>query len=90
MPGSIFHFSPANPGWIVTNPPYGARLHQGGDLRDLYAQFGNVLRQKCPGWHLSLLCSDPVLTGQLHLELETAFSSTNGGIHVKLSQGKIV
>jgi len=78
---------PENPGWIVTNPPYGARLHQGGDLRDLYAQFGNILRQECPGWHLSLLCSDHLLTGQLHLPLETAFSTTNGGIRVRLSRG---
>ncbi len=30
---------PAGPGWVVTNPPYGLRVSQGKDLRDLYAQF---------------------------------------------------
>ena len=80
---------PSHPGWVVTNPPYGSRLNQGGDLRDLYAQFGNVLRQHCPGWNLSILCSDPILTGQLHIPLETAFSTTNGGIRVRLSRGVV-
>ena len=80
---------PSHPGWVVTNPPYGTRLNQGGDLRDLYAQFGNVLRQKCPGWKLSILCSDPILLGQLQLGLETTLSTTNGGIHVRLSRGML-
>jgi putative N6-adenine-specific DNA methylase len=80
---------PARPGWVVTNPPYGARLNQGGDLRDLYAQFGNVLRQNCPGWNLSVLCSDPVLLGQMRFMLDTTLTTTNGGISVKLSTGLV-
>jgi putative N6-adenine-specific DNA methylase len=80
---------PAPPGWVVTNPPYGARLNQGGDLRDLYAQFGNVLRQNCHGWSLSVLCSDPILLGQMHLRLDASLTTTNGGISVKLSSGLI-
>ena len=32
--------APDKPGWIVTNPPYGVRVSQGKDLRDLYARFG--------------------------------------------------
>jgi putative N6-adenine-specific DNA methylase len=35
---------PAGPGWLVANPPYGVRLGKTGDLRDLYAQLGKVLR----------------------------------------------
>ncbi len=40
---------PLGPGWVVTNPPYGVRVSGGRDLRNLYAQFGNVLRARCPG-----------------------------------------
>ena len=49
---------PPGMGWIVCNPPYGVRLRGGGDLRDLYARFGAVLRRRCPGWRVALLCAD--------------------------------
>jgi putative N6-adenine-specific DNA methylase len=74
-------------GWIVTNPPYGLRLSPGKDLRDLYAQFAKVLRQKCPGWVLSVLCSDLALLGQMHFKLDTSLSLVNGGIRVRLGRG---
>ena len=74
-------------GWVVTNPPYGLRLSAGKDLRNLYAQFGNVLREKCPGWNLSVLCSDLVLLGQMHVRMDTSLSLVNGGIRVRLGRG---
>jgi putative N6-adenine-specific DNA methylase len=80
---------PHGPGWVVTNPPYGIRLSAGKDLRDLYAQFGNVLRRSCPGWDLAVLCSDPVLLGQLHFDLDTSLGFVNGGIRVRLARTKI-
>ena len=76
-------------GWVVTNPPYGLRLSEGKDLRNLYAQFGNVLREKCPGWHLSVLCSDRALLGQMHIQMDTSLSLVNGGIRVRLGRGKV-
>jgi putative N6-adenine-specific DNA methylase len=80
---------PADAGWIVTNPPYGLRVSQGKDLRDLYAQFGNVIQQKCPGWTLAVLCSDPVLLGQVQIRLDTSLSFVNGGLRVRLGRGKV-
>jgi putative N6-adenine-specific DNA methylase len=76
-------------GWVVTNPPYGLRISEGKDLRNLYAQFGNVLREKCPGWNVSVLCSDPALLGQMRLRLDTSLGLVNGGIHVRLGQGSV-
>jgi 23S rRNA (guanine2445-N2)-methyltransferase / 23S rRNA (guanine2069-N7)-methyltransferase len=58
-------------------------------LRNLYAQFGNVLRQHCPGWDLSVLCSDPVLLGQMRIPLDTSLGLVNGGINVRLGRGKV-
>ena len=63
---------PQRIGWVVTNPPYGLRLGEGRDLRNLYAQFGNVMHAKCPGWHLGILCSDRMLLGQTHIDLDTS------------------
>jgi len=80
---------PPQPGWVVTNPPYGLRISEGRDLRNLYAQFGNVLREKCPGWNLSVLCSDPSLLRQVHTRLDTSLALVNGGVRVRLGRGKV-
>jgi putative N6-adenine-specific DNA methylase len=74
-------------GWVVTNPPYGLRVSQGKDLRNLYAQFGNVLHAECPGWDLSVMCSDLVLLGQLQIKFDTSLTLVNGGIRVRLGRG---
>lgn len=70
-------------GWVVSNPPYGSRV--GGDVRDLYARFGAVLRERAPGWHVALMVSKdtPVQQAKLPLDrLETAVTTSNGGVPV--------
>ncbi len=81
---------PKEKGWLVTNPPYGVRVSEGRDLRNLYAQFGNVLRQKCPGWALAVLCNDRALLGQVGLKLDTSVGMVNGGIRAVLGRGNVV
>jgi putative N6-adenine-specific DNA methylase len=82
---------PAGPGWVVTNPPYGRRLDEGHDLRNLYARLGQVLRQRCPGWHLALLSSDVRLEHALGMDIDEAgrLPLLNGGVRVSLIQGRI-
>ncbi len=80
---------PPSPGWVVTNPPYGMRISAGKDLRNLYAQFGNVLRKQCPGWQVAVLCNDRVLLGQMHLDLDTSLGFVNGGIPVRVGRGTV-
>jgi putative N6-adenine-specific DNA methylase len=75
---------PPGPGWIVTNPPYGVRLRKTKDLRNLYAQLGKVLRTKCPGWHVTLLCSSARLIHSTGLEFDNGISVMNGGLKVRL------
>jgi putative N6-adenine-specific DNA methylase len=84
---AISAIEPSGIGWVVTNPPYGVRVSAHKDLRNLYAQFGNILRQKCPGWYFTVLCSDLQLLGNLGLPLETSLSLVNGGLPVKLARG---
>jgi putative N6-adenine-specific DNA methylase len=75
---------PPSVGWVITNPPYGARARGGADLRDLYARFGSILRVGFAGWHLAMLAADPRLAGQVGLgRLRCVFSTTNGGIAVQ-------
>lgn len=73
-------------GWVVTNPPYGIRVSARNDLRNLYAQIGNVLRAHCPGWRVAILCSDPALLAQTGFRLDTSFSMVNGGVNVRLGR----
>ena len=76
-------------GWVVTNPPYGIRVSGSKDLRNLYAQIGNVLRAQFQGWQVAILCSDPNLLRQTGLRLDTSFSMINGGLNVRLGRGKV-
>jgi putative N6-adenine-specific DNA methylase len=83
--------APDGPGWVVTNPPYGLRLSEHHDLRNLYARFGQVLRQRCPGWQLALLSSDVRLDHALGLDLDEyrRLPLLNGGVRVSLIQARI-
>ncbi|MGC9393410.1 MAG: THUMP domain-containing class I SAM-dependent RNA methyltransferase [Anaerolineae bacterium] len=80
---------PPEPGWVITNPPYGVRVSANKDLRNLYAQFGNVLRDKCPEWHVTFLCNSLRLIGQTRLPVETAYVWNNGGLRVRVAQGLV-
>ncbi len=82
---------PPGPGWVVTNPPYGLRLSEQGDLRNLYARFGQVLRQRCAGWWVAVLTSDPRLEHALGLEFDERrrMALVNGGVRVHLVQARI-
>jgi putative N6-adenine-specific DNA methylase len=68
-------------GWILTNPPYGVRVGEGDDLRNLYARLGSALKSK-PGWRLGILTPDWSLVRQTRLSLRLRFSTSNGGIPV--------
>ena len=74
-------------GWIVTNPPYGARIDDGRDLRDLYATLGRVMREQRPHWRLAFLDADRRLSGQLGMPLTPVWRSENGGLPVELVKG---
>lgn len=71
-------------GWVVTNPPYGARIGERTALRDLYATLGRVLSERRPGWHLTMLSADRMLDAQLRLPLTDTLRTTNGGIPVRV------
>ena len=80
---------PIGVGDVITNPPYGQRV--GGaetqsDVRNLYAQFGKVLRAKCPGWRVAMLSSDVHWEYGTGLKFQPIARFNNGGIKVRFVQ----
>jgi len=80
---------PEGVGHIVTNPPYGLRLGDRG-LRNLYARFGSVLRERFAGWMVTLLCPDRSLVGQMKVPLREIATVPNGGRRTGLYSGRVV
>jgi putative N6-adenine-specific DNA methylase len=76
-------------GWIVSNPPYGVRVGDAARVRDLWAQLGNVLRRRAPGWRVTLLSPDAALERQLRIPVQLVAKTTNGGIPVRIVGGTI-
>ena len=81
---------PEGSGWVVTNPPYGVRVSTTKDLRNLYAQFGNVLAQLCPGWKVGFLCNSDYMAGYTRIKFDEKRPLVNGGIPVRFYQGRVL
>jgi putative N6-adenine-specific DNA methylase len=75
---------PTERGWVCTNPPYGVRVSERAELRNLYAQLGKVLRAKCPGWTVAMFSSDPRLERATGLAMRPVLRTVNGGIPVRV------
>ncbi|MGE5842630.1 MAG: THUMP domain-containing class I SAM-dependent RNA methyltransferase [Deltaproteobacteria bacterium] len=75
---------PPGPGWVVTNPPYGVRVSQTKDLRNLYARFGKVMRVKCPGWRVTMACDRVQWIRNTGLDFDQGIPTRNGGLKVRL------
>ncbi|HUG26783.1 MAG TPA: class I SAM-dependent RNA methyltransferase [Gemmatimonadales bacterium] len=76
---------PAGPGLLLTNPPYGLRIGEADQLRDLYARLGQLMSGPLAGWRLGLLVANQALAAQVAMRLTERWSTTNGGIRVALA-----
>ena len=77
-------------GFIVTNPPYGARIGERTALRDLYATIGRVVVERRPNWTLAMLSADHMLEAQTRLPLVELARTTNGGLPVRVMASAVV
>lgn len=80
---------PSGRGLLIANPPYGVRASPGTDVRNLYAQLGNVARAKCAGWIVAFLSADRAMEAQVKLPLVEALRFRNGGIPVRLMRAEV-
>jgi len=86
---SAASFPEAERGFVVTNPPYGVRVGDVDRVRNLWARFGQTLRERAPGWRVALLSPDPALERQLGIPLRLVAQTSNGGIPVRLVSGEV-
>jgi len=71
---------PPTPGLLISNLPYGERV--GSDVRNLYAQFGKVMTEKCPGWRVGIIAGSMALAKQTRLAFGEPLMIENGGLRV--------
>jgi len=74
---------PEAPGFVVTNPPFGVRVSESTDLRDLYASFGKRLNQ-APGVRSAWLCSDSQWKAAAGGVWKTVHTFPNGGLDLSI------
>ncbi|MCB9741621.1 MAG: hypothetical protein H6741_01825 [Alphaproteobacteria bacterium] len=84
-----FPESPAGPGLVLFNPPYGHRVAENVKLAPLYQRVGDALAAQFPGWRLAAVCPDAALAGRLARKPEVLAEFSNGGIGVKLFVGEL-
>lgn len=74
---------PVGPGALVTNPPYGVRVGERRELRDLFARLGQVARDRLAGWSVTMLLPDFPFEKETGLRFREAFTTSNGGLRVR-------
>ena len=73
------------PGWIVSNPPYGERIGDSITLLSLFKRLGFHLKTNFENWHLSILTGQPTLLKLLKLQKSRDFKFKNGALEVLLT-----
>lgn len=77
---------PKSHGLLVTNPPYGKRLGQTEQLKELYSRFGLTLKNDYSGWQAAVFTSDDVLAKCIGLRAHHKNTLYNGPLRCTLSQ----
>ena len=61
---------------IITNPPYGERIGEKSEIKDLYTEIGKVLKDNYGGSSFHLICGDKSLLGYFRLKADKEKSVT--------------
>lgn len=82
----IFQFRHSFPafGLMATNPPYGRRMLESGELPRLYAAIGNVLKEHMRGWRAAVFTEDAELGKAIGIRADKLHSLFNGAVPCKL------
>jgi len=74
----------ANPGLLLTNPPYGERLSDRKSLEPLYLELGERARASFEGWRMGVFTGAPEMGHSLGLRCEKRYRMFNGRIPTQL------
>lgn len=73
------------PGWVVTNPPYGARIGDKSAVFSVYKTFGEVMRERFSGWRAALITTDDKMAKATGLAFEQISAPIDhGGLKIRL------
>src|SRR5262249_1642052 len=79
----------AQPGFLVTNPPYGTRLGEEADIKLLYEEMSEVLRSRYHGWQVFVLAGNLGLAPHIALRATEKFRLNNGPLECRLLKFEI-
>jgi putative N6-adenine-specific DNA methylase len=82
--------APADNGIIVTNLPYGERMGELNELRELYPKIGDTLKKNFSGWNAYLLSSDLEMPKFIRLSVSKRTPLFNGPLECRLFEYKMV
>ncbi len=82
--------APVDQGILVANLPYGERMGELDEMRELYPKLGDVLKQKFKGWHAYLLTSDLEMPKHIRLSVSKRTPLFNGALECRLFEYKMV
>lgn len=82
---SLDEFSPeGEKGVVIMNPPYGKRMGEEDELRELYCRIGDVMKQRCRGWTGFVFTGNLELAKYIGLKASRRFVLFNGPIECRL------
>ncbi len=82
---SLEEFKPeGEQGVVIINPPYGKRMGDEDELRELYCQIGDIMKQRCRGWTGYVLTGNLELAKYIGLKASRRFVLFNGAIECRL------
>jgi putative N6-adenine-specific DNA methylase len=71
-------------GVVIINPPYGKRLGDENELKELYCQIGDIMKKRCRGWTGYVLTGNLELAKYIGLKASRRFVLFNGAIECRL------
>ncbi len=71
-------------GLLITNPPYGERLGETGQLMFLYKQLGQLMRTEFYAWQAAVLTTDIALSRVMGLKAHKDYQLFNGALESRL------
>ena len=71
-------------GVVIINPPYGKRLGDEEELKELYCLIGDIMKKRCRGWTGYVLTGNLELAKYIGLKASRRFVLFNGAIECRL------
>ncbi|MES2801750.1 MAG: RNA methyltransferase, partial [Bdellovibrionota bacterium] len=70
-------------GTVICNPPYGTRIGDEDNLKDVYRDLGFTLKNRFQGWDAWLLSGSKDLLGEMKLKSTRKYYLMNGNIECR-------